>query len=265
MILLIDIGNSRTKYVQCIPGSLSETEKLSEVVQIPNQDFNQAYFAENFVEASRVIVANVANASLTSELSLWCSANSIGFEQVYSEQQRGGLVSAYQEPSTLGIDRWLALLGAMQLYPNKQVLIIDAGTATTIDLVDCTGQHQGGWILAGIKALVNSILSHSTLVYAENNSDSKAESSLAFGCSTTENVHNACWSATLGMIKEGIYQAEKIGKIDQILFTGGNGKVLVNQLTKQLIEQSTNESAVAQNIHYIENLIFYGLTEYIPQ
>lgn len=279
MILLIDIGNSRTKYVQCLAEKssditqLSDIGQLSDIAQVSNQDFNKAYFGQHFAKASRVIVANVAKASLTNELSSWCAASNIDFEQVYSEQQRGGLISAYQEPSTLGIDRWLALLGAMHLYPNKHVLIIDAGTATTIDLVDNAGQHQGGWILAGIKALFNSILSNSTLVHAKSNEESSTgrniEPSVAFGCSTTDNVNNACWSATLGMIKEGICQAEKIGKIDQILLTGGNGealaKLLTDHLTERLTERPNNEHIAVQNIQFVENLIFYGLREYIPQ
>lgn len=264
MILLIDVGNSRTKYVQYIEGQAPDTGGLSNINQVSNQDFNQAYFTQHFAEASRVIVANVANASLTDELSSWCESCGIGCEQVYSERQRKELISAYQEPSTLGIDRWLALLGTMYLYPNKNVLIIDAGTATTIDLVDSTGKHQGGWILAGIKALFNSILSNSTLVHAKSNEDNQTgsiiEPSVEFGRSTTDNVHNACWAATLGMIKEGIVQAEKLGKIDQILLTGGNGEALAKLLTNEL---PNNERIAEQNIQFVESLIFYGLREYI--
>ena len=54
MILLIDIGNSRTKYVQLIDGKLSATTQLN------NKDFTAAYFEQNFSQASRIIVANVA-------------------------------------------------------------------------------------------------------------------------------------------------------------------------------------------------------------
>jgi type III pantothenate kinase len=248
MILLIDIGNSRTKYVEFIEGKISTT------VQLNNQDFIATYFTKNFSNASQVVVANVATSSLTNELSKWCQEQAINFNQVYSEQQKKALTSAYQEPTTLGIDRWLTLLGASYLFPKEHVLIIDAGTATTIDLLASNGQHRGGWILVGIKALFNSILSHSTLVHAE----SKSTPSLVFGTNTTDNVNNACWAATLGMIQQGITQAQQLGNIDRIVFTGGNGKALTTLLLTQ-----TNEHIIdVQSIQFIDNLIFYGLQEY---
>ncbi|HBY86497.1 MAG TPA: type III pantothenate kinase, partial [Colwellia sp.] len=54
MILLIDIGNSRTKYVHLISGELSATTQLN------NDDFSAQYFVKYFSQASQIIVANVA-------------------------------------------------------------------------------------------------------------------------------------------------------------------------------------------------------------
>ena len=248
MMILIDIGNSRTKYAQLREGQLSVTTQLN------NQDFTVAYFAKHFTHASQVVVANVAKSSLTTELASWCSEQKIGFKQVHSEQKKNALLSAYQDPTSLGIDRWLALLGTIHLYPNENVLIIDAGTATTVDLLANNGQHQGGWILAGIKALFNSILSHSTLVHAEN----KTLPSLAFGSNTSDNVNNACWAATLGMVEQAIEQAQALASIDRIILTGGDGMAL----TKLVLAQTSDKFIAVTNIQFIDNLIFYGLQEY---
>ncbi|ALO36211.1 type III pantothenate kinase [Colwellia sp. MT41] len=248
MIILIDIGNSRTKYAQLSAG------KLSASVQLNNQDFSVVYFVKHFSHASQVVVANVAKSALTTELAHWCTEQKISFKQVHSEQQKNALLSAYQQPATLGIDRWLALLGTIHLYPKENVLIIDAGTATTVDLLASNGQHQGGWILAGIKALFNSILTHSTLVHAEN----KTLPSLAFGSNTSDNVNNACWAATLGMITQAIVQAQQLADIDRIILTGGDGLAL----TQLLLAQSSEQIIAVHNIQFIDNLIFYGLQEY---
>lgn len=249
MILLIDIGNSRTKYVQLIDGALSVPTQLN------NNDFTVAYFAEYFSNFSQIIVANVAKSALTNELASWCAEQNISCKQVHSEQQKKALTSAYQDPTSLGIDRWLALLGAISIYPQENVLIIDAGTATTVDLLASNGQHQGGWILAGINAIFNSTLSHSTLVHAE----SKTHASLAFGNNTTDNVNNACWAATLGMIEQAIIQAQQLGDVDRIILTGGDGKAL----TTLLLAQTTSESFSIASIQFMDNLIFYGLQEYV--
>lgn len=248
MILLIDIGNSRTKYVHLISGELSATTQLN------NDDFSAQYFVKYFSQASQIIVANVAKSALTDELATWCARQKISYKQVHSEQQKNKLISAYQEPMTLGIDRWLALLGTMHLYSQENVLIIDAGTATTVDLLAANGEHQGGWILAGINALFSSILSHSTLVHAKN----KTTPSLAFGANTSDNVNNACWAATLGMIERALEQAQQLGEINRIILTGGDGKAL----TTLLLAQTTENILAVENIQFIDNLIFFGLQEY---
>ena len=248
MILLIDIGNSRTKYVHLISGELSATTQLN------NDDFSAQYFVKYFSQASQIIVANVAKSALTDELATWCARQKISYKQVHSEQQKNKLISAYQEPMTLGIDRWLALLGTMHLYSQENVLIIDAGTATTVDLLAANGEHQGGWILAGINALFSSILSHSTLVHANN----KTTPSLAFGANTSDNVNNACWAATLGMIERALEQAQQLGEINRIILTGGDGKAL----TTLLLAQTTENILAVENIQFIDNLIFFGLQEY---
>ncbi len=229
-------------------------DKLSATTQLTNVDFSVEYFVQHFSQARKIVVANVANSALTANLSAWCSTKNIRFTQVHSEQQKNTLISAYQEPTTLGIDRWLALLAATRLYPQKSVLIIDAGTATTVDFVNCDGQHQGGWILAGIQALFNGILAHSTLVFAKT----KEQPSLAFGRNTTDNVNNACWAATLGMIKQAISQARQLGKIDHIIYTGGNGQALADLL----LAEKSEHSEILLNSKVIENLIFHGLQEY---
>lgn len=248
MILLIDIGNSRTKYVQLINGRFSTSAQLN------NNDFTVSYFDQYFSQCSKIIVANVAKSALTDELATWCTEHNISLTQVHSEQKKNALISAYQTPTTLGIDRWLALLGAISLYPDENILIIDAGTATTVDLLNRNGQHQGGWILAGIKALFTSIVSNSTLVHAQ----SKTQASLTFGTNTTDNVNNACWAATVGMIEQAIVQAKKIVDVDRIILTGGDGKAL----TQLLLAQTSQHSFTVENILFMEHLIFYGLEQY---
>lgn len=252
MIFLIDIGNTRTKYVHC--REESATAKFSAVSQLTNINFSKSYFTEYFSQATEVIAANVGSATLTDELQIWCDKQNIKFTQVFSEKQKDNVVSAYLQPSKLGIDRWLALLASAQLYPNQNILIIDAGTATTVDLLLENGQHQGGWILAGIDTLRDSLLNNSTLVTA----DKQASADISFGNNTSDNVHNACWAASLGMIQQAVIQAEQLNKIDRIILTGGNGKALLSLL---LMQTNTDITQIS-NIQYIEKLVFYGLHAY---
>ena len=58
--------------------------------------------------------------------------------------------NAYLTPETLGRDRLAAAVGVSALYPARNVLIVDMGTAITIDLVSADGTFQGGVISPGI-------------------------------------------------------------------------------------------------------------------
>lgn len=249
MILLIDIGNSRTKYVELI------NDAFSPITSLNNNMFTVSYFDNHFTRVSKVIVANVAEARFTSVLAAWCQKKHISFSQVKSEKQKNTLISAYQDPSSLGVDRWLALLAAEHLFPAKKVLIIDAGTATTVDLLERNGQHQGGWILAGVNALVTGILSHSTLVQAQKT----APPSITFGLNTSDNVHHASWAATLGMIHQAIKQAQTGDELEHIILTGGNSQAL----TQWLVADTEGIKELTYSIECIDKLIFFGLKQYV--
>lgn len=60
-----------------------------------------------------------------------------------------GLKNGYEMPATLGVDRWLGLLAAAQIS-SRDCMVIDAGSAITLDLLRADGQHLGGAILPGM-------------------------------------------------------------------------------------------------------------------
>tara|TARA_R110000868_G_scaffold37111_14_gene131634 strand:- start:46437 stop:47177 length:741 start_codon:yes stop_codon:yes gene_type:complete len=60
----------------------------------------------------------------------------------------------YQTPETLGIDRYLGCFGA-QIHTNKAVVVIDAGSACTIDYMDEDGVFKGGVIMPGLTSILN--------------------------------------------------------------------------------------------------------------
>lgn len=58
----------------------------------------------------------------------------------------------YDKPSSLGADRIADALYANTLYPGKNVIVVDSGTAITIDMINSKGEFTGGAILAGVEA-----------------------------------------------------------------------------------------------------------------
>jgi type III pantothenate kinase len=57
----------------------------------------------------------------------------------------------YKTPETLGVDRIAAVCGAIDIFPNRSSLVIDAGTAITYDFIDGHGNYEGGAISPGIE------------------------------------------------------------------------------------------------------------------
>ena len=62
------------------------------------------------------------------------------------------MTSGYRDPERLGVDRWLALIAARE-RSKQPTVIVDAGSACTIDLLDSEGRHLGGYILPGLTAM----------------------------------------------------------------------------------------------------------------
>ena len=66
-----------------------------------------------------------------------------------SQPHFAGLRNGYAQASSLGVDRWLALIAAHALVPERAFMLVGAGSAVTFDFVDANGQHQGSYIIAG--------------------------------------------------------------------------------------------------------------------
>ncbi len=244
MNLLIDVGNTRIKYVTENEGALSDI-KVIENQELSNVQSIIQWFDHFSLTPKQVIIASVNQSTVHQALELFCLTNQIAFTQVQTEKKRFGIQVAYQNPIQMGVDRWLALIGAARLYPKENILIVDSGTATTLELLTANGQHKGGWILPGIETMFTSLALNTEQVIAQKENISH----ISLGHNTTDCVNNALWAATVGLIT----QAEQLSKergivIDKIIVTGGNAEKLSDLLPEKLT--------------LIPKLIFYGLAQY---
>jgi hypothetical protein len=109
-------------------------------------------------DISGIVVARVGPQSVLDALAKiararWrCKPSTIA-----TSAQAHGVRIAYSDPARLGVDRFLALIGAHALHAGPK-LIVDAGTAVTYDLLLADGSHLGGLILPGIALMRDSVL-----------------------------------------------------------------------------------------------------------
>lgn len=217
MRLLVDVGNTQVKYVL---QDVIDKSSLSDVIYLNYQDFHQQLIQGMFSQVNEVIVANVHGDELQEAIEAWAAENHIACLQVHSSAKAFGVTSSYLEPERLGVDRWLAMIGAQRLFPEQNLLIIDAGTATTVDLLSAAGQHCGGWIMPGVDVLFSSLLTRTRKIVASP----KAQASMAFGADSSTCLNHGAWAMTIGAIKEAIIQANDLFVLDRVLVTGGNAQ-----------------------------------------
>lgn len=240
MRLLIDIGNTRAKYV-LVDDKQLEKDLFSSVKYLDFGQLTVGYFEQVFSFVDEIVVASVQINEQLATIEHWTKQKNIRFYQVQSSKQALGVTSSYDKSSTLGVDRWLAMIGASKLFPNENILIIDAGTAITVDLLSATGQHLGGWIMPGISTMYSGLINNTDKVSAEL----QPVAAMCFGDSTEKCVNNGIWALAVGVIEQAIKRAKEQVPVDKVLILGGDGE----QISKLLNE----------NITLQPNLIFHGL------
>jgi type III pantothenate kinase len=84
-------------------------------------------------------------------------------EFAVSSGELGGVFNGYRIPEKLGVDRWLAMLSACKRWPEEDLLIVDSGSAVTLDIVNREGVHLGGYIVPGLRLQLDSLARGTTL------------------------------------------------------------------------------------------------------
>lgn len=156
--LLIDAGNSRLKWTTLRNDTLGPVHSLAwDARSLPRVATRIAAGARG---AKRVLVSCVAGSSVKKSLRAALRTAGLPAPQfVTSLRRQGGVINAYRSPGQLGVDRWLLLIAAQDIYPRENVCIVSAGTALTVDLLDSRGRHRGGTIIPGPALMVESLLS----------------------------------------------------------------------------------------------------------
>lgn len=150
MKLLIDIGNSRIKWALGAAGELSAPAGFAR----PRVDREDAYEREwGHLAPVGVTVCSVAGRQSVAGLRDWVGRRwAVPFSEVRAREHCGPIINAYADPASLGADRWANLLGARAALGAVDSIIVDAGTAVTVDALCADGRHLGGAILAGLRA-----------------------------------------------------------------------------------------------------------------
>lgn len=244
MILEFDVGNSVLKWrlldaeraiVQ--RGNLASTEQLQDI-------------SDSLEQVSRLRVASVAADETAAAIDSWAHSV-LGVEAEFARTTAtfDGLINSYAEPERMGVDRWLAMLAAY--VPRRSaVLVIDAGTAVTLDYVEADGRHRGGYILPGRRLSQAALLRDTSRVRFSEHVDVLPLP----GSSTAEAVSNGALFAVVAAVESAIGQAQEFwGQQFSIVLTGGDGSDILRHL---------NTGSLA--CEFVPDLVFEGLGIALP-
>lgn len=142
------------------------------------------------------------------------------------------IINHYHTPKTLGKDRLAGIIGAKNLFPEDNCLVIDAGSCITIDFIDSEGNYYGGSISAGINMKYKALNTFTGSLPLINDKFQKEE---IIGLDTQSSIKSGVINGTIMEIEGFIkHYCSKYSDL-KILFTGGDAKFLQNYFKENTI------------------------------
>ena len=244
MILTLDVGNTQ------ITGGLFEDDKLvlqfRRTTAVGNSSdeiglFLRSVIRENgfhWQKIERIGVCSVVpsiNYSLSSALSKYFYKEALFIQAGI----KTGLKLKYSNPREIGADRIAGAIGAVSLHPETNLIIIDMGTATTIDCVTSDKEYLGGAILSGLKISVEALANGT----AKLPQVEIAKPEHIGGTNTIEAIQSGLYYGNAGALKEFCWQYQKNifkGQKPFIIGTGGFARIfeeynLFDEISPELV------------------------------
>ncbi len=234
--LLFDVGNTRLKW-----GAMKNS-RIVRSGSIDHDKLKQQGFAALTTRlpaiVDYVLVSNVAGATFATRLAgvigMHCDTD-VHFAR--SEKEACGVKNAYRQPRRLGVDRWVALLGA-RAETRAAVCVVDAGTAVTIDALDKTGQHLGGQIIPGHRLMAAALSRETSAIGAAKGSARNPGSGMGmFARNTGGAVQSGTISAVCGAIERAAKTMRSAGLRPKIVLTGGDASRILKQLEGKVLHR----------------------------
>ena len=165
-------------------------------------------------------LASVAPAQQTAALVAALEAAGVRVHRVHTLAELGRLRIAYAEPARLGVDRFLALLAASERSDGPW-LLVSAGSALTIDVLDNEGRHLGGSIAPMPQHMREALAARFPQL------DLAPGTASDFASDTADAIASGCEGAILGLVERSLHLAEQCLGMRPTLLVGGGGAALL--------------------------------------
>jgi type III pantothenate kinase len=233
-ILEIDIGNTRAKWRLRDPSVLIQADSA--------QPFNTVNMGAAPAMAVDTLISSLCVLPWEAVEKVWISnVRGLQFEGLLTEKLQAvsgklavfpkpvkhcsGVTNGYDDPSRLGVDRWLAILAAHNLSV-QQSCIVDCGTTITLDLLGDAGLHLGGYIVPGVAMMKESLRNRSSVLL----SGAQQLVSVKPGKNTAAAIDNGVIAMITGFIRQVLAHEMSGIAPTRLFFTGGDGLMVKDAL-----------------------------------
>lgn len=232
IVLYVDQGNTRAKFWLVSAGQVMCRGMALDAADLQEQLGGHCL--------TNIVLATVKPASgVMSLLGPWLEQVP---EPVMVKVCEAVLPTAYEDVTKLGIDRWLGVLAARALG-HGAALVVDAGTAITLDVLTKQGEHAGGYILPGLSMQQASLaLSTAQVRFPES-----AWGGQTLGTNTAEAVGHGSVRAVCALVREMDNELQ-LEAFSRLYLTGGNARDLAPFLP---------------SAHVVEDLLLIGMQAYM--
>lgn len=236
--LAIDIGNSSVKLTLFLDGK---------IILSASSDYDLSATDIDSFKAEKGICSSVADDESTHKILARIKENICDDVKMISSDARLPIKINYEPLRNLGLDRIAAAVGAVALYPEEPLLVVDAGTAITADIIDDKATFIGGTISPGISLRFRSL----------NNMTARLP--LVAPSDSTPLVGNNTCDAIRAGVEWGIvneirglynYAVERFGMCRPII-TGGDALLLSRLASKNNFKLQVADSLVAYGLYRI--------------
>lgn len=226
MKLIIDIGNSRAKAV--VMDGMQPLKEL--VADGATEAWLNDIVGNNFGISAAIVSSTRDDAEEVCSLLRTMIPHVIHFEPATTPTPIG---NDYLTPATLGADRLAAAVGATVLYPESDIMIVDFGTAITIDYVE-NGRYKGGNISPGVTTRFRALADYTAKLPLCHPTDE----SLDYGQTTIQAIEQGVMRGVEHEISGYAESFSKKKSENRIIFTGGDAKYFVMRIKNAIFAES---------------------------
>lgn len=223
-VLLVDVGNTRIKW------ALLEGQRLGRSQAAVHSAWGPASYARRLfgkkTHPLRVWVTSVAGLEVNRALEKAARRVRVSSTFVTVPRAGGGVRVGYFEPWRLGVDRFVAAVGAHELFPGMPLCVVGVGTAMTIDLVGANGRHRGGVIIPAPALMAATLFARTHGIHrrAQGGGGSRGRSAATrfFARSTRDGVVQGARHAAAALIDRAVEEGRTLlGRRPLVVLTGG--------------------------------------------